>query len=78
MKTKTPQNSGEIKKNTTKQCRNENKNTTEQWRNKNKKQAFRKKHLYDRRIILLREEIWTPITLYMKYLCHDRKVSFCY
>jgi hypothetical protein len=24
------------------------------------KQAYRKKNLYDRRIILLREEVWTP------------------
>ena len=42
------------------------------------KQACRKKNLCDRRIILLREEIWTPITLYMKCLCHDRKVNFSY
>ena len=62
MKTKTPQNSGGIKKNTTTQCRNENKNTTKQWRNKNKNKHLERKNLYDPRIILLREEVWIPAT----------------
>jgi hypothetical protein len=36
MKTKTPQNNARIKKNITRQCRNENKNTTKHGKNNEK------------------------------------------